>query len=152
MTCPLYRVHSTPSPTAGKPTPIPGLLPPGTPAGQWGAIQIDVLGDMLSTAVRAGDPLAAWTAAARLLRHHYALITPTGQLSLAAAMQAAAEKLPAGTRGTDPTVPFVRLQGLTPLPPPMQVGLLGANGANTKKKTLFASDAGSWLCFVVENA
>lgn len=76
---------------------------------------------MLATAVRAGDPLAAWTAAARLLRHHYALITPNGQLALAAAMQAAAERLPLGTRGTDPALPFLRLQGLSPLPPPMQV-------------------------------
>ncbi|GAQ85694.1 Targeting complex (TRAPP) subunit [Klebsormidium nitens] len=120
ITCPLYRVHSTPVSVNGKAISTPVLLPPGTPPGQWSAIQVEVLGDMLATAVRAGDPLAAWTAAARLLRHHYALITPTGQLSLAAAMQAAAEKLPAGTRGTDPALPFVRLQGLTPLPPPMQ--------------------------------
>eukprot|EP00897_Mesotaenium_endlicherianum_P008114 jgi/Mesen1/7330/ME000376S06481 len=54
--------------------------------GHWDTLQMDILGDMLAVAVRAGDPLAAWTAAARLLRGHYPLITPAGQYALAAAL------------------------------------------------------------------
>lgn len=69
---------------------------------------MDVLGDMLSAAVRAGDPLAAWNAAACLLRNHYPLITPSVQSSLATALATSAERLPAGTRSSDPSLPFVR--------------------------------------------
>lgn len=76
--------------------------------GQWSTLQMDILGDMLAAAVRAGDPLSAWSAAARLVRSHYPLITPHAQAGLAAALATAAECLPPGTRCSDPALPFVR--------------------------------------------
>lgn len=69
---------------------------------------MDILGDMLAAAVRAGDPLSAWSAAARLVRGHYPLITPSAQSGLATALVTAAERLPPGTRCSDPALPFVR--------------------------------------------
>ncbi|GJP84200.1 hypothetical protein CLOP_g14287 [Closterium sp. NIES-67] len=59
---------------------------------------MEVLSDLLAVAVRAGDPLAAWAAAARLLRGFYPLILPQSQVSLAQALTSASERLPAGTR------------------------------------------------------
>uniref|UniRef100_A0A2P2L027 Trafficking protein particle complex II-specific subunit 120 homolog n=1 Tax=Rhizophora mucronata TaxID=61149 RepID=A0A2P2L027_RHIMU len=76
---------------------------------QWSMLQMVVLREILLSAVRAGDPLAAWSAAARLIRSYYPLITPSGQNGLASALANAAERLPSGTRCADPALPFVRL-------------------------------------------
>ncbi|XP_020536362.1 trafficking protein particle complex II-specific subunit 120 homolog isoform X2 [Jatropha curcas] len=76
---------------------------------QWSTLQMVVLREILLSAVRAGDPLAAWSAAARLLRSYYPLITPAGQNGLASALNSSAERLPSGTRCADPALPFVRL-------------------------------------------
>ncbi|GLT76138.1 hypothetical protein SLA2020_478140 [Shorea laevis] len=76
---------------------------------QWSTLQMVVLREILLSAVRAGDPLAAWSAAARLLRCYYPLITPAGQNGLASALANSAERLPFGTRCADPALPFVRL-------------------------------------------
>lgn len=67
-----------------------------------------VLREILVSAVRACDPLAAWSAAARLLRSYYPLITPAGQNGLATALSNSADRLPSGTRCADPALPFVR--------------------------------------------
>lgn len=67
-----------------------------------------VLREILLSAVRAGDPLAAWSAAARLLRSYYPLITPAGQNGLANALASSAGRLPSGTRCADPALPFIR--------------------------------------------
>lgn len=67
-----------------------------------------VLREILMSSVRAGDPLAAWSAAARLLRFYYPLITPPGQSGLASSLTNSAERLPQGTRCADPALPFVR--------------------------------------------
>ncbi|CAI7833545.1 unnamed protein product, partial [Closterium sp. NIES-54] len=48
--------------------------------GQWSTLQMELLSDMLAVAVRAGEPLAAWAAAARLLRGFYPLILPHSQV------------------------------------------------------------------------
>ncbi|CAA0836178.1 Trafficking protein particle complex II-specific subunit 120 homolog [Striga hermonthica] len=76
---------------------------------QWSTLQMVVLREVLLSAVRAGDPLAAWSAAARLLRSYYPLITPAGQNGLANALANAAVRLPLGTRCGDPALPFIRL-------------------------------------------
>ncbi|KAI3467978.1 hypothetical protein Pfo_024641 [Paulownia fortunei] len=76
---------------------------------QWSTLQMVVLREILLSAVRAGDPLAAWSAAARLLRSYYPLITPAGQNGLASALANSAERLPLGTRCGDPALPFIRL-------------------------------------------
>ncbi|KAL7112355.1 hypothetical protein ACP275_05G146900 [Erythranthe tilingii] len=76
---------------------------------QWSTLQMVVLREILLSAVRAGDPLAAWSAAARLLRSYYPLITPAGQNGLATALAKSAVRLPLGTRCGDPALPFVRL-------------------------------------------
>ncbi|CAM6105164.1 unnamed protein product [Calypogeia fissa] len=89
--------------------------------GQWSTLQMDILSDMLAAAVRAGDPLSAWSAAARLVRSHYPLITPHGQVGLAMALTTAAECLPPGTRCSDPALPFVRLHSFTCLPREMEI-------------------------------
>lgn len=75
---------------------------------QWSTLQMVVLREILLSAVRAGDPLAAWSAAARLLRSYYPLITPAGQNGLASALTNSAERLPLGTRSADPALPFIR--------------------------------------------
>ncbi|KAL8162002.1 hypothetical protein V2J09_013491 [Rumex salicifolius] len=76
---------------------------------QWSTLQMVVLREILLSAVRAGDPLAAWSAAARLLRNYYPLITPTGQNGLANALSNSADRLPHGIRCADPALPFIRL-------------------------------------------
>lgn len=76
---------------------------------QWSTLQMVVLREILLSAVRAGDPLAAWGAAARLLRSYYPLITPAGQNGLAIALSNSADRLPSGTRCADPALPFIRL-------------------------------------------
>lgn len=75
---------------------------------QWSTLQMVVLREILLSAVRAGDPLAAWSAAARLLRSYYPLITPAGQNGLASALSNSADRLPSGTRCADPALPFIR--------------------------------------------
>lgn len=75
---------------------------------QWSTIQMVVLREILMSSVRAGDPLAAWSAAARLLRSFYPLITPAGQSGLASSLANSAERLPSGTRCADPALPFIR--------------------------------------------
>ncbi|XLS98066.1 hypothetical protein HN51_040801 [Arachis hypogaea] len=67
-----------------------------------------VLREILLFAVRAGDPLTAWSAATQLLRHYYPLITPAGQNGLANALSNSADRLPPGTRCADPALPFIR--------------------------------------------
>lgn len=67
-----------------------------------------VLREILLSSARAGDPLAAWSAAARLLRSYYPLITPAGQNGLASALSNSADRLPSGTRCADPALPFIR--------------------------------------------
>lgn len=79
---------------------------------QWSTLQMVVLREILLSAVRAGDPLAAWSAAARLLRSYYPLITPVGQNGLASALANSAERLPSGTRCADSALPFVRYKPL----------------------------------------
>lgn len=88
---------------------------------QWSTIQMVVLREILLSAVRAGDPLAAWSAAARLLRSYYPLITPAGQNGLEGALANSAEKLPSGTRCADPALPFVRLHSFPLHPSQMDI-------------------------------
>eukprot|EP00249_Psilotum_nudum_P021179 c28007_g1_i1 orf=213-3731(+) len=92
-----------------------------TSNGKWSTLQMDVLDDMLLSSVRAGDPLAAWSSAARLLRGHYPRVTPTGQANLAAALTASADRLPLGTRCSDPALPFIRLHSFPDLPSQMEI-------------------------------
>ncbi|RXH92125.1 hypothetical protein DVH24_021148 [Malus domestica] len=74
---------------------------------KWSTLQMVVLREILLSAVRAGDPLAAWGAAARLLSSYYPLFTPAGQNILASALSNSADMLPSGTRGADPALPFI---------------------------------------------
>jgi trafficking protein particle complex subunit 9 len=67
-----------------------------------------VLREILMSSIRAGDPLSAWGAGARLLRSFYPLITPAGQSGLASSLANAADRLPDGTRCADPCLPFIR--------------------------------------------
>ncbi|PKA47153.1 hypothetical protein AXF42_Ash017098 [Apostasia shenzhenica] len=76
---------------------------------QWSTLQMVVLREILMSSVRAGDPLAAWSAAARLLRYFYPLITPAGQSGLASSLVNSADRIPSGTRCADPALPFIRL-------------------------------------------
>lgn len=94
---------------------------------QWSMLQMVVLREILLSAVRAGDPLAAWSAAARLLRSYYPLITPAGQNGLASALASSAERLPSGTRCADPALPFIRLHSF-PLHP-SQMDIVKRNSA-----------------------
>ncbi|CAI5461664.1 unnamed protein product [Closterium sp. Yama58-4] len=84
-------------------------------------LQMELLSDMLAVAVRAGEPLAAWAAAARLLRGFYPLILPQSQESLAQALTSASERLPAGTRCPDLALPFVRFHAFATAPQQTQV-------------------------------
>lgn len=88
---------------------------------QWSTLQMVVLKEILLSAVRAGDPLAAWSAAARLLRSYYPLITPSGQNGLASALNNSAERLPSGTHCADPALPFVRLHSFPLHPSQMDI-------------------------------
>ncbi|KAF7113057.1 hypothetical protein RHSIM_RhsimUnG0052600 [Rhododendron simsii] len=88
---------------------------------QWSTIQMVVLREILLSAIRAGDPLAAWSAAARLLRSYYPLITPAGQNGLEGALANSAEKLPSGTRCADPALPFIRLHSFPLHPSQMDI-------------------------------
>ncbi|CAI9092639.1 OLC1v1027940C1 [Oldenlandia corymbosa var. corymbosa] len=88
---------------------------------QWSTLQMVVLREILLSAVRAGDPLAAWSASARLLRSYYPLITPAGQTGLASALANSAERLPSGTRCADPALPFVRLHSFPLHPSQMDI-------------------------------
>ncbi|XP_076957644.1 trafficking protein particle complex II-specific subunit 120 homolog isoform X2 [Bidens hawaiensis] len=76
---------------------------------QWSTLQMIVLKEILLSAVRAGDPLAAWSAAARLVRSYYPLITPPAQNGLVTALVNSADRLPSGTHCPDPALPFIRL-------------------------------------------
>ncbi|OIW03099.1 hypothetical protein TanjilG_07251 [Lupinus angustifolius] len=93
----------------------------------WSTLQMVVLREILLSAVRAGDPLTAWSAAARLLRSYYPLITPAGQNGLANALSNSAERLPPGTRCADPALPFIRLHSF-PLHP-IQTDIVKRNPA-----------------------
>ncbi|KAM3759187.1 hypothetical protein ACB098_01G102600 [Castanea mollissima] len=88
---------------------------------QWSSLQMVVLREILLSAVRAGDPLAAWSAAARLLRSYYPLITPAGQNGLASALSNSADRLPSGTRCADPSLPFIRLYSFPLHPSQMDI-------------------------------
>lgn len=88
---------------------------------QWSTLQMVVLREILLSSVRAGDPLAAWSAAARLLRSYYPLITPAGQNGLASALANSAERLPSGTRCADPALPFIRLHSFPLHPSQMDI-------------------------------
>ncbi|KAL8205033.1 hypothetical protein R6Q57_010656 [Mikania cordata] len=76
---------------------------------QWSTLQMIVLKEILLSAVHAGDPLAAWSAAARLLRSYYPLITTPAQNGLVTALINSADRLPSGTHCPDPALPFIRL-------------------------------------------
>lgn len=88
---------------------------------QWSTLQMVVLREILQAAVRAGDPLAAWSAAARLLRNYYPLITPAAQNGLARALNNSATRLPSGTRSADPALPFIRLHSFPISPSQMDI-------------------------------
>lgn len=88
---------------------------------QWSTLQMVVLREILMSSVRAGDPLAAWSAAARLLRSFYPLITPAGQSGLASSLTNSAERLPSGTRSADPALPFIRLHSFPIHPSQMDI-------------------------------
>ena len=75
---------------------------------QWSALQMVVLREILMSSIRAADPLTSWSAAARLLRSFYPLITPAGQSGLASSLSNSADRLPWGTRCADPCLPFIR--------------------------------------------
>ncbi|KAG8082572.1 hypothetical protein GUJ93_ZPchr0014g47469 [Zizania palustris] len=83
---------------------------------QWSTIQMVVLREILMSSIRAADPLSSWSAAARLLRSFYPLITPAGQSGLASSLANSADRLPSGTRCADPCLPFIRLHSF-PLHP-----------------------------------
>ncbi|OEL21859.1 Trafficking protein particle complex II-specific subunit 120-like protein [Dichanthelium oligosanthes] len=83
---------------------------------QWSTLQMVVLREILMSSIRAADPLSSWSAAARLLRSFYPLITPAGQSGLASSLANSADKLPTGTRCADPCLPFIRLHSF-PLHP-----------------------------------
>ncbi|XP_010244786.1 PREDICTED: trafficking protein particle complex II-specific subunit 120 homolog isoform X2 [Nelumbo nucifera] len=87
----------------------------------WSTLQMVVLREILQSSIRAGDPLAAWSAAARLLRSYYPLITPAGQSGLASALVNSAERLPSGTRCADPALPFIRLHSFPVHPSQMDI-------------------------------
>ncbi|CAL5359578.1 unnamed protein product [Camellia sinensis] len=76
---------------------------------------------ILVSAVRSGDPLAAWSAAARLLRSYYPLITPPGQNNLASELTNSADRLLSGTRCADPASPFIRLHSFPLYPSQMDI-------------------------------
>ncbi|XP_024540956.1 trafficking protein particle complex II-specific subunit 120 homolog [Selaginella moellendorffii] len=97
---------------------------PEVVSGDWNALQINVLGDVLAAAVRAGDPLLAWSAGARLLRYHYPYITPFAQASLVAALVSASARLPPGTRCSVPSLPFIRLLSLPSCPSQPQTEII----------------------------
>lgn len=88
---------------------------------QWSTLQMVVLREILLSSIRAGDPLSAWSAAARLLRSYYPLITPPGQNGLASALNNSAERLPSGTRCADPALPFIRLHAFPLHPSQMDI-------------------------------
>lgn len=88
---------------------------------QWSTLQMVVLREILMSSVRAGDPLAAWSAAARLLRSFYPLITPAGQSGLASSLANSADRLPSGTRCADPVLPFIRLHSFRIHPSQMEI-------------------------------
>ncbi|GMG98966.1 hypothetical protein Nepgr_000806 [Nepenthes gracilis] len=88
---------------------------------QWSTLQMVVLREILLSAVRAGDPLAAWSAAARLLRNYYPLITPAGQNGLVNALSNSAAMLPSGIRCADPALPFIRLHSFPIHPSQMDI-------------------------------
>lgn len=88
---------------------------------QWSTLQMVVLREILLSAVHAGDPLAGWSAAARLLRSYYPLITPAGQNGLASALANSAERLPSGIRCADPALPFIRLHSFPLHPSQMDI-------------------------------
>src|SRR5438105_14379524 len=69
---------------------------------QWSTLQMVVLREILMSSIRAADPLSSWSAAARLLRSFYPLITPAGQSALASSLANSADMLPTGTRCADP--------------------------------------------------
>ncbi|VAH33894.1 unnamed protein product [Triticum turgidum subsp. durum] len=79
---------------------------------QWSTLQMVVLREILMSSIRAADPLTSWSAAARLLRSFYPLITPAGQSGLASSLSNSADRLPWGTRCADPCLPFIRLHSL----------------------------------------
>ncbi|KAH7365567.1 hypothetical protein KP509_18G035400 [Ceratopteris richardii] len=97
--------------------------------GMWSTLQMNVLNEMLSAAVRAGDYYAAWSSAARLLRGHYPLITPSDQARLANSLITSSKQLPRGARCSDPCLPFVRLHSVPSLPHQMDI----VNRVNGKK-------------------
>ncbi|XP_068653236.1 trafficking protein particle complex II-specific subunit 120 homolog isoform X2 [Aristolochia californica] len=121
MTSKAYRVqsrgtsaksHGSPNEQGPRQTNYGKMHPPSVVQlfeSQWSTIQMVVLREILLSSIRARDALAAWSAAARLLRSYYPLITPAGQSGLASALTNSAERLPSGTRCADPALPFVRL-------------------------------------------
>ncbi|XP_062112732.1 trafficking protein particle complex II-specific subunit 120 homolog [Humulus lupulus] len=105
---------------------------------QWSTLQMVVLREILLSVVRAGDPLAAWSAAARLLRSYYPLITPVGQNGLASALSNSADRLPSGTRSADPALPFIRLHSF-----PLHQSQMDIVKRNSAKEDWWAGSAPS---------
>ncbi|KAF6135468.1 hypothetical protein GIB67_015321 [Kingdonia uniflora] len=88
---------------------------------QWSTPQMVVLRDILLSSVRVGDPLARWSAAARLLRSYHPLITPARQSGLASTLSNSTYKFPSGIRCADPTLPFIRLHSFPLHPSQMDI-------------------------------
>ncbi|XP_052626352.1 trafficking protein particle complex II-specific subunit 120 homolog isoform X2 [Lactuca sativa] len=105
---------------------------------QWSTLQMVVLKEILLSAVRAGDPLAAWSAAARLIRSYYPLITPPGQNRLANALINSADRLPSGTHCSDPALPFIRLHSF-----PLHFSQMDIIKRNPKREDWWAGSAPS---------
>ncbi|GJT77658.1 trafficking protein particle complex II-specific subunit 120 [Tanacetum coccineum] len=105
---------------------------------QWSTLQMVVLKEILLSALRAGDPLAAWSAAARLVRSYYPLITPPGQTGLACALTNSADRLPSGTHCPDPALPFIRLHSF-----PLQSSQTDIIKRNPKREDWWAGSAPS---------
>ncbi|XP_062102443.1 trafficking protein particle complex II-specific subunit 120 homolog [Humulus lupulus] len=105
---------------------------------QWSTLQMVVLREILLSTVRAGDPLAAWSAAARLLRSYYPLITPVGQNGLASALSNSADRLPSRTRSADPALPFIRLHSF-----PLHQSQMDIVKRNSAKEDWWAGSAPS---------
>ncbi|KAI7988418.1 hypothetical protein LOK49_LG13G02125 [Camellia lanceoleosa] len=88
---------------------------------QWSTLQMVILREILVSAVYSGDPLVAWSVAAHLLQSYYPLITPPGQNNLASELTNSADRLPSGTRCTDPASPFIRLHSFPLYPSQMDI-------------------------------
>ncbi|CAA6672273.1 unnamed protein product [Spirodela intermedia] len=103
---------------------------------QWSTLQMVVLREILMSSVRAGDPLAAWSAAARLLRFYY----PSSRPPARAASRAPSPTQPSDSR-KEPAAPTLRsLLSGTPSAPSiyLSIYLYGHREADTWEGGLVA--------------